>query len=207
MSVKRGRVDIALLGQHGFQRTDAKLRFPKVRNDRDRGRANGRDRAPRGLRANPPLRHTIAMPEASRTTSERWYSPAASTVSMRQSAGTVAWLASRWCWCSSPGGAALYFRYRLDLADRDHHLWPCHAVHASRGLDARRRRPCPRRYVLCGCFRAHESAGRSLWRVASAAAVHAGAVWFAVPYVARSWAILETSRETAGCRWCSCSRR
>ena len=63
-------------------------------------------------------------------------------------------------------------------------------------LAARRTRAGGR--VLRRRVAAHQGAGRSLRRAAAAAAVHGGAGLVRLPYVARSWAILEMSRETSG---------
>ena len=91
------------------------------------------------------------------------------------------------------------FGARLDLADRDDHLRPRRAVHAGRGLDACARAamcgstcsmptPAPRRRALI------DLCGALLLLLPFMLVL----LWFALPYVARSWAILERSRETSG---------
>ena len=97
------------------------------------------------------------------------------------------------------GAAALRARPRLDLVAGVDPLRACGAVPARRRLDVAGGRPCARRRVLraarrraprrgsicsarcCCCFRSRSRSSG-----------------FRCPYVARSWAILERSRETSG---------
>ena len=67
------------------------------------------------------------------------------------------------------------------------------------GLDARRRRPRAGGRVLCRRLAAH---GKALVDLCGSVLLllpfMAVLAWFAWPYVARSWAIFEASRETSG---------
>ena len=122
--VERGRVDIALLGQHGFQRADAKLRLRQLRavlvivvHGRGRVRPWG-----------PPacdLRYNIAMPETSRTICwlGRPHRPPECGDRAHRGLGLPAGGAGAIHRC----GDALCVRARLDLADRNDHLRPRHA--------------------------------------------------------------------------------
>ena len=95
--------------------------------------------------------------------------------------------------------ARYVFGARLDLADRNRHLRPCRAVHAGGGLDAAAGGHVRVDVFYAERLAARQGAGRSRRRAASAAAVHAGAdLAVACPMSARSWAILERSRESSG---------
>ena len=193
--VERGRVDIALLGQHGFQRADAKLRLRQLRavlvvvRGHDRGRV--RPWGPPG-----DLRYNIAMPETSRTIA------LADRIDRLNAAigRTVAWLCLLVVLVQF---AVVVMRYvfgaGLDLADRDDHLRPRHACSCWRRpgrlrdgghvrVDIFYADAGPRRRALIDL-------GGALFLLLPFMLV---LLWFAVPYVARSWAILETSRETSG---------
>ena len=78
------------------------------------------------------------------------------------------------------------------------HLRPRRAVHAGGGLDAARGRPCAGRCVLRRRLAAHQGADRPAGALLLLLPFMLVLAWFALPYVARSWAILERSRETSG---------
>ena len=202
--VERGRIDIALLGQHGFQRAHAKLHLRQLRAVLVvmivvmvvivcHGDLQASD-----------LRYNIAMSETSRTTSA---SLAFADRIDRLNAAigrSAAWLC---LFVVLVQFAVVVLRYVFGLGSiwltEIDHLRPCRAVHAGRGLDAAEGGHVRVDVFYADAVAAHAGAGRSRRRAAAAAAVHAGAALVrGCPMSARSWAIFERRARPAACRWC-----
>ena len=149
--VERRGIDVALLGQHGFQRAHAQLRLGQLRavlvvmvmmmvvivsGHGDLRRSD--------------LSYTIAMPEMSRTSSASLAFADRIDRLIAAIGRAVAWLC---LFVVVVQFAVVVLRYAFGIGSiwltGVDHLCPCRVVHAGGGLDAGRGRPCPGRRVLC----------------------------------------------------------